>query len=109
MFNRFSSLVYILSLVRASSRESDFRICEKVRLKPAWSATKANKSLESFNLASIVLYYLGSELKSDQTARMRMLICAFVVHIGHKAGVLMTRLLYLIVPLYFLFLWDSST
>ena len=40
-----------------------------------------------------ILHYLGSENKgADQTARIRRLICAFVVRIWHKTHFLMARL-----------------
>ena len=42
-----------------------------------------------------ILYYLSSENKgADQTARMRRLICAFVVRTWHKIHFLMARLIY---------------
>ena len=57
-------------------------------LKLAWGLKVWLQKLET-------LYYLGSENKgADQTARMRRLICAFVVRIWHQTRFLMDRLNY---------------
>ena len=56
--------------------------------KLAWGLKFWLQKLETF-------YYLGCENKgADQTARMRRLICAFVVRVWHKRRFLMARLIY---------------
>ena len=59
--------------------------------KLAWSLKFWLQKLET-------LHYLGSENKgADQTARMRRLICAFVVRIWYKTRFLMARLSWLFI------------
>ena len=50
-----------------------------------WLATAQPQKLEISDIKLEVLYYPGSENNgADHTARMRRLICAFVVRIWHK-------------------------
>ena len=53
-----------------------------VRLKPACAATE--KLVRDLKFRILKLEILYNNKDADQTARMRMLICAFVVCIWHK-------------------------
>ena len=63
------------------TRKPIFGVCDLVRLKPACSATEASLSLENFGFSKYRYYtFLAANNKgADQTARMRRMICAFVV------------------------------
>ena len=85
---RFEAFIWASSWENVSSGVSD-----QVRLKLACSATEASMRLEIL-LTETRDITLGSENKgADQTARMRRLICAFVVCIWHKTRFLMARLI----------------
>ena len=75
-----SILVCDMSLV---TTKPVFGVCDKV--KPTSRATEASWRPEILDIKTRGIVYLGSENKgADQTARMRRLICAFVVRIGQK-------------------------
>ena len=67
-------------------RKPIFRVCDQVRHKPAYAATEACQRLEISDKETrgIILSGQANNKGADQTAWMRMLICAFVVRIWHK-------------------------
>ena len=71
-------------------RKCAFGISDQKRFKPASSASETRFIIEILDLARAQ----DSEQKgADQTARMRRLICAFIVRICHLAGFCMTWLI----------------
>ena len=81
---RFCLLLWdYLSLV---TRKPVFGVCDQVRLEPACSATETTQRLEisDIEIKDIILSRQRTNKGADQTARMRRLICAFVVRIWHK-------------------------
>ena len=57
-------------------------ISDKVRFKPTCSTTEASLKIEILlvaGLAYIASFQKGNNKGTDQTARMRRLVCAFVV------------------------------
>ena len=83
------------------TRKPVFGVCDQLRLKPACSADETSWGLEISAIASrgIILSRQQTTIQAannkgtDQTARMRRLICTFVVRIWHKTGFLMMRLI----------------
>ena len=66
-------------------RKTVFGVCDQVRLKPVCSATETSWGLESLDIASRGIILSSRRNKGvGQTARMRRLICAFVVRIWQK-------------------------
>ena len=97
--NRFFHSLTSCKKVWATSQENlSLGVCDQVRLKPACSATEGSQSLEILGLTStcigIILSKLANNKGPDQTAWMCRLICAVVVCVGHKAGFLMTLLIW---------------
>ena len=71
-------------------RKCVFGMSDQVRFKPASSASETRFIIEILEWVSCSQ---GSEQKdADQTARMRRLICAFIVRICHLADFRMTWL-----------------
>ena len=90
------SLFVIPSINRALNEPRHKKTCLR-GLRPGQTQTGllSNRSLEILDIASIsiILSRQRTALALIRAARMRMLICAFVVRIaGYKAGFLMTRL-----------------
>ena len=65
-------------------RKPVFGIFDQVRLKPACSATEATERHEITNVETRGIILSRKGTTKVQTARMRRLICAFVVHIWQK-------------------------
>ena len=67
-------------------RKPVFGVYDWARLKPVGSATKLARVSKLLDIAGIVIILSKQRKKkgADQTARMRRLICAFVVCIWHK-------------------------
>ena len=66
------------------TRKPVFGVCDLVRLKPVCSATETTQGLEILDIAStgiIRTIQVGNNKGANQTARMRRLICAYVVRI----------------------------
>ena len=66
------------------ARKPVFGICDKVRLKPACSATETWSWNSGYNKYGYYTIQAANNKGADQTARMRRLICAFVVRIWQK-------------------------
>ena len=68
------------------TRKPVFWVFDQVRLKPACTAPEARWRLEISDIEtrSMILPRQRNNKGADQTARMRRLICAFVVRIWHK-------------------------
>ena len=64
------------------TRKFVFGVCEQVRIKPTFSEKEANKNLKILGIASKAKYYARKD--TGQTARIRRLICVFVVRIMTK-------------------------
>ena len=63
------------------TRKPVFGVCNQGRLKPACAAPEAMQKLE---ISYIETRGIVNNKGADQTARMRRLICAFVVRIWHN-------------------------
>ena len=66
------------------ARKPVFGICDKVRLKPACSATETWSWNSGYNKYGYYTIQAANNKGADQTARMRRLICTFVVRIWQK-------------------------
>ena len=80
---RASSRIFYLSNV---TRKHVFGVCDQVRLKLACSAIETSQRLEILHLETtdIILSKQRNNKGADHTARVRRLICAFVVRIWQK-------------------------
>ena len=78
------------------------RQCNQERLKPACSVTEVSYSLEILGIANYMCCTIkaANNKGTDQTVRMRRLICAFVVRKWHKTGFLMMWLIFFIMKSY---------
>ena len=83
-------------IIWASSREKNvFEVSDKASFKPVSSATETSLKIEISLVASVDMILLISECKdADQSARMRRLVCAFVVRKPPKTGLLSARTIY---------------
>ena len=68
-------------------RKCVFRISDQVRFKRAYSATETSYKIEISLVASLYMI-LSNNKGADQTARMRRLVCAFVVRKPPMSGFL---------------------
>ena len=74
---------FVLFLMSLDTRKPVFRVSVQDRLKPACPATEAMERLEISNIENRgnILSRQRAKKGTDQTARMRGLICTFVVSI----------------------------
>ena len=74
------------------ARKPVFGVSDKVRLKPVPTATETSQKIEISLAASLNLCIPKANNKgADQTARMRRLVCVFIVHKSSKTGFLALR------------------
>ena len=78
------------------ARNPVFGVSNKAILKPVSSAIETSWKIEIFACSKIIsgTFQKANNKSADQTARMRRLVCAFVVRKPPKTGFLATRPIY---------------